>query len=82
MLRVCYIVSRGVQGEYYSPHAFGEHTAYWRRQTLYSFTNKGFSQDLRSGRVDVEACVFYYVICSLSKQKRLIGLLKAQQLLL
>ncbi|RHF81937.1 hypothetical protein DW653_16775 [Phocaeicola plebeius] len=37
-----------------------------------------FSQDLRSGQVDVEAHVFYYVIKIFKQKNRLIGFLKAQ----
>ena len=68
-----------------------ERATYWRGQILHSFTNKvlawaaisiicttRFSQDLRSGQVDVEAHVFYYVIKIFKQKNRLIGFLKAQ----
>lgn len=32
-----------------------------RRQTLYFVHHQGFSQDLKRGQVEMEACVFYFV---------------------
>lgn len=54
-----------------------ERATYWRgRHSIRSPTR--FSQDLRSGQVDVEAHVFYYVIKIFKQKNRLIGFLKAQ----